>query len=785
MKLATITINSLRAIPKGWSTVSFGDKGLICYGPNGVGKSSLIDAIEFTLTNACTLFPENRLGVSWDKGSAHIKGGKPSVELIVRGSGQEFRISPGAEQESEPIKQWLDAACNSSFVLRRHMLLRFVDSKPKERYSRLEPFLNPDSFLQLEASLKELLDRIDVQLTKEEAKATAQENIIRQQFLLPSDTRLSSEVLLQAINDSAQKISLTPCLELSSLPAFSSKIRSELGQESESRFIVLQKLKSSIQSWPDLRNLKPFFELTLSSLEELNRELASQMQMTPPEFLQEGRKLIAESDRCECPLCEADINKISILQRLDRRIEDGRRVIIAKSSLRERKKALLEATLKSVQLMQMVIAEWQSVMSDSLPAQYEQALHLAKSVCICVDGDSFDAARLKELSQQIDVTVSDHETVVAQLDAEIAKEGGTRRQTLVSISIMTEALSSAWSNHQNYLQRLVKHRARRKGVERLFAHAINARKETAQSILDNISERANLYYEELHPEENISNSKLAIRAKEDGSVHLISNFYGKEAPPLLHLSESHLDTLGLCYFLALRSYEATIDPSFKLLILDDVLHSVDAEHRGRFSQLLKKYFSDHQIILVTHDRYFLEKLKSVLGSGFKYLTIANWDIERGPVLGDPHSDLERIIVPEVRDTKSSEELAGAGGRLLEWHLKQIAESLEISLPARFDRNHDIGSLWPPLLSKLRKAKSFSTQHAPILDKLEANIWVRNKIGAHNDESASSVTLSEARGFAEGIAGLYAATHCSGCGTFIRRKDSKSWRCECAKLSYVD
>ena len=53
------------------------------------------------------------------------------------------------------------------------------------------------------------------------------------------------------------------------------------------------------------------------------------------------------------------------------------------------------------------------------------------------------------------------------------------------------------------------------------------------------------------------------------------------------------------------------ESGFKVLVLDDVLHSVDAAHRGRIATLLKSEFADHQIVLVTHDKFFYERVRSV------------------------------------------------------------------------------------------------------------------------------------------------------------------------------
>ena len=321
-------------------------------------------------------------------------------------------------------------------------------------------------------------------------------------------------------------------------------------------------------------------------------------------------------------------------------------------------------------------------------------------------------------------------------------------------------------------------------VERLHRHALEARKEAAQEILDSVSSVANTLHEQIHPGENIASLNLAVRTAVERSINLSTHLYGTDEHPLLHYSESHLDTLGLCYFLAVRRREAAQNERFKVLILDDVLHSVDADHRDRIAKLLKREFTDHQIIIATHDWHFFERLRAALGTNdFKYLAVTDWDIERGPITSDPSTDLDRILSKEQRETKGHEELVGAGGRLFEWMLKQLTERLEVAVRARFERKQDIGNLWPPLCSKLRRHASFTGAHPTLAGDLSNSTWVRNACGAHHNETASAVTPGEVREFADLLAALYSATHCDDCGAFNAKKDNDDWRCDCATITY--
>jgi hypothetical protein len=230
--------------------------------------------------------------------------------------------------------------------------------------------------------------------------------------------------------------------------------------------------------------------------------------------------------------------------------------------------------------------------------------------------------------------------------------------------------------------------------------------------------------------------------------------------------------------------EAEDNKWFRLLVLDDVVHSVDSDHRERIARLLKEKFADHQLVIVTHDSVFYQRLRANLGGQFEYLYFTNWSLEGGPVRMQGSTDIDRVTNPELRNTKPPEELAAAAGRFAEWLLMQLTERLQIAVPARFSRAHDIGNLWPALAAKLKKHKFFGPMNAAVVEKVDANQWVRNKVGAHHNEPECPVTPAEVRRFAEGLAELHDATICKDCSTSIMKVDDTNWRCDCGNLRYA-
>jgi hypothetical protein len=349
-----------------------------------------------------------------------------------------------------------------------------------------------------------------------------------------------------------------------------------------------------------------------------------------------------------------------------------------------------------------------------------------------------NADQTREFIPRLEASVINHDEVIAILDELIRDEGGGERRTRLGLAAsMIETMLTNWPLYVAAVNQNNTIEEKKTIISRLHGHAIEARKSAVRSTLDEVARSANRFYDTIHPNEGIATSERQVRDIGHGSVILSTDFHGTRENPLLHYSESHLDTLGLCYFLALRKHEALKATGFKVLVLDDVLHSVDSDHRGRIARLIKDEFADHQIILTTHDIHFYDALYRELGTnGYTYGRINNWDLERGPVFGDPLTDFGRITIPEEREKLSEESLSAAGGRFFEWLLRETTEAIEVPIVARFKRGYEIGQLWPALAARLRRQKAYAAAHQDLIARLEQNSWVRNACGAHCPGSAN-------------------------------------------------
>jgi DNA repair exonuclease SbcCD ATPase subunit len=132
----------------------------------------------------------------------------------------------------------------------------------------------------------------------------------------------------------------------------------------------------------------------------------------------------------------------------------------------------------------------------------------------------------------------------------------------------------------------------------------------SQKVIDEITEDIQGMWAILHPGEPIENVRLCVPPDTDKAIDIGLKFHGKEQDsPRLTLSEGFRNSLGLCIFLAMAKREASED---RPIFLDDVVVSLDRNHRGMISALLEKEFGDRQVIVLTHDREWYTELRQQL-----------------------------------------------------------------------------------------------------------------------------------------------------------------------------
>lgn len=262
-------------------------------------------------------------------------------------------------------------------------------------------------------------------------------------------------------------------------------------------------------------------------------------------------------------------------------------------------------------------------------------------------------------------------------------------------------------------------------------------------------------------------------------VHLKN---GKVLAPKHIFSEANLDLLALLVFLAFVKASSEMGQS-KLVILDDVLQSVDATIRLRVADYILSEFSDWMIIFTVHDRLWLEQLRDVFrrhNHAFIESEIVRWDFNTGPVLimgnGDIDSPLkDALFRGEINN------ICSQAGLLLERICNALSYTLAISVTRRRGDKYTLGDLWPGVSKAISKTAS-----ASVAKNVNDLLQVRNLVGAHYNEWGQSLTNQDAQLFGKVVMELYSSVRCSSCFQWIGKSDDRQQflSCRCGKLFYL-
>ena len=211
-------------------------------------------------------------------------------------------------------------------------------------------------------------------------------------------------------------------------------------------------------------------------------------------------------------------------------------------------------------------------------------------------------------------------------------------------------------------------------------------RQQSQRVIDGISKDIESMWATMHPTKKIDGVRLALPPSADKAIDVVLNFHGLEQDsPRLTLSEGYRNSLGLCIFLAMAKQVVDME---RPLFLDDVVVSLDRNHRGMIQELLEKEFSDRQVIILTHDREWYTELRHQLGGNnrWTFKTLLPYET---PDIGIRWSHKSTTFDDARAMIAARPDAAGNDARkIMDVELPLIAERLRIRLPYLRSDNND-------------------------------------------------------------------------------------------------
>ncbi len=353
-----------------------------------------------------------------------------------------------------------------------------------------------------------------------------------------------------------------------------------------------------------------------------------------------------------------------------------------------------------------------------------------------------------------------------------------------------KALRSAVDQYKSNMDERIKAEQHLPLMEGALTVCVEERQTFTDGIMGEIAQTVGELYEKVHPGEGLEKIALPLDPNRRASLNLHAEFAGQNVMPQAYFSQSHLDTLGLCVFVALALRQT---PENKILILDDVLGSIDEPHVERVIQMIYEVSQKFQhAIVTTHYRPWKERFrwgKLKPEQACQFVELKGWSFNEGMREVSSIPEVARLKKLLKEDDLDNQSIVAKAGVVLEAILDHLTLKYECNMPRRASGKYTIGDLLNAISSKLREAlvietrvsgEDGSVQHEktllkPILDKIASIAEARNAIGAHFNELSFDLLDSDSIVFSTSVVDLFDTVVDPEHGWPDNQKSGSYWR----------
>ncbi len=734
--LKKLTIDGLRGATRPFELTFDHDKRIsIVYGENGCGKSTVCDALEFIADQKVTSLEDRGLGATaryWvstgRKGSdVHVsletKLGKWDASLV----GKAVLVKP--EKDKPRIA-----------MLRRKQILELVCAAPGSRFEAIRPFIDIETIEAAEKSLSDLIKGEKHQ--RGTAVAIVEEN-----------RRVIEQYWKQAGSPAPDALTWAK--------AEAKKDFADLEKELD----LLTKIEKAItgidashERWTEhadkVVGAKADEKKASDGLKKAKTD-AKGGEADVAELLQSASELLHDHPTPgACPLCESKEKVQGLAKRVDERLAliEGVTKAVA---LHRSAKATLDRVLGSEEEERKKLKTLLYKFSKSLAQTEKWPKDATPSKELLSKGKQIAALATEE-----EIADNDLKTSVALVSTYDDPVNKAKDQRHGQKAVHTQLKNAVKTYEENYSAQLELDKLIPRYQAVLDAMA-DERRAFVDSILQRIAVRVGELYEMVHPSEGLSRIELQLDPNKRSSLEIGANFPGApDAPPQAFFSDSHLDTLGLCMFLALAELD---DAKNKIVVLDDVLGSVDEPHVNRVVNMLYDIASGFQhCLLTTHYKPWRELFRwNYLKNGeCDFIELVDWSHTQGMKHSKAIPPVEQLRAYLAAPTPNPQVVCASAGVILEATLDFLTLLYRCRVPRQdgnYVLNDLLGAIDKPLkngltVERLVVAADGSKTYeqivlGPIIEKLRNTVTARNVFGCHFNALANELHGSVAIEFA--------------------------------------
>ena len=802
-KIKTISITGLRGIKKTLNFVLNG-KSLLTYGDNGTGKSSVTDSIEWHYKDSVGHLSNEEVG----------RDGKNALRNVFLQPDQEANIEIGYSKpvldnkksidnslkvsnsnSSTDFSNYFEKSSSENLILRYKDLVKFIVATKADKLKSLQEIIGFSEVQEMRALLKLMAGRITRQIkgNSYSDKKSAQQAILLESI---SQNITSSQQFFEKASELVSTLGIKTAIKTfdnvkAALKSIESNEETKTAEEIAFYTKIFDNLNTTVT---ELESIQKDYKAYYDSYNTLEKDSAKISNLQLLSLLQEGVKVI-ESEIYKddaCPLCEQGLDKLELLKSLNERIGQLQETKSEYDRLNQDCESL-KTNLRNVYSALLALSKERHLNLDE-NEDYKTNINLVKDKVANIG---------KDLAKNIlsNQALEDYNALI--IDLEII------RRTIKNAKTKADSLSEAIKGnkklqiHTNLTRAYDAYLAYKK-VEReeeiltnqqstlnaLYSEFVKKQEEALEGFLTNFSSDINRYYVEMNPDEEVENIKLVpLKDKLDdlSGITIEYTFYStKQTPPVALLSESHLNCLGLAFFLA--SVKA-FNKENKFFLLDDVISSFDRAHRTRFIRLLLNNFSDYQIILLTHEKDFFEIAASEAKKKNWLIKSLSWTAQDGTYFEESIISLKNRIEEKFKSRK----IDGLGNDIRKYGERQakiIAFNVEANMAFRFNNRNEermMNELLSGIQGKINKQSPGDLKPKNIVDRIMASPMLIGNKTSHDSDFTEDI--NDLKVFYDDVENFVQTLQCTeeGCNSFVSMKNfdpvNEKIRCDCGIQSY--
>jgi energy-coupling factor transporter ATP-binding protein EcfA2 len=738
----------------------------LLFGENGTGKSSIIDAIDFVCNENFGSIADRSVGHKQADYIVTLGSTPDKLEVNVTTSVGTWvgKIGRG----SKPTVSGPDGRPKAR-VLRRSTILNIVMAEPGKKYEALRDFIEVPGCNKNEVALRKAIEN--------------EVEVYEKAILAVTEARTNLEKLwtLEGKPDAGY-------LEWANKKTAESK--ETLSKSLADKKTILDAIASCKNGKTSLDKEQISYDTLMNEQQQAEKDFVASTETMGKEIkdliklLEDAQTYLTKGKgQKTCPVCEKPIDPEELRKRLSARLQSMKDNVELKKKLDKAIKAADDqlAVLKAAR------DSFRNRAAKLADDCFSVGLHEVKELML--DSSSYVQLRDKRESlspkalEQAEEIWSKVSPIESDLQSSYQAELETSNQLnamKIHLQTITEKESIA-RRHKSILE----------GLRKLQEVVEGTRKDFVRDMLGNIAGTVEDMYKQLHPGEGLGGIKWLLKDQFKASIEMLAHFQGAtDVLPQGYYSESHLDTLGVCVFLALAKY---YNDDSTIVLLDDVVTSVDQVHMDRFFRMLNEEADNfNQLIIATHYRPWREKYRHYSGMSAKVqlVELQEWSLAKGIRHAKTKFSIEELQDCITATPFDRQAVASKGGILLEAILNRLARQLKCRLPFKNEEDYTLAEYaggFNKELKKLLRAEhsdgitTTTVDLGPMVEATVDQTWVRNEVGCHFKEPGMDIPDTDVKDFGSKIVTLASSLVCGDCGEFPSRNKSGSyWECKCGR-----